>query len=321
MTYDEICPFFQSDKRIVIREGDTLAELKLLPSDTFRLAVSSPPYNIGKEYEKQVDLKKYLDWQLEIIRELYRIVSDNGSVVWQVGNYVEDGEVFPLDIHFYPIFKSMGMQLRNRIVWHFDHGLHASRRFSGRYEVLLWFTKTGNYTFNLDSVRVPSKYPGKRHYKGNKIGQPSGNPLGKNPSDYWTFMCQEWENGIIDIPNVKSNHPEKTIHPCQFPIELIERCVLALTDENDWVIDPFGGVGSGLIAAIKHNRRGMMIDRDPDYIRIAGQRITDFQNGNLKMRPLGKPLHQPSGREKVSQVPKEWLEKKQENLFENCCSV
>jgi len=318
MNHNEIYPTFQSDNRIVVKEGDSLAELKLLPSDTFKLAVSSPPYNIGKEYEKQVGLQHYLDWQREVIKELYRIISDNGSIAWQVGNYVGDGEVFPLDIYFYPIFKSLGMQLRNRIVWHFDHGLHASKRFSGRYEVLLWFTKTQKYTFNLDPVRVPSKYPGKRHYKGNKIGQLSGNPLGKNPSDYWTLMCQEWENGIIDIPNVKSNHPEKTLHPCQFPIELIERCVLALTDEDDWVIDPFGGVGSSLIAAIRHHRRAMVIDRDPNYIRLTKQRIIDFQNGTLKMRPLGKPVHQPTGKEKVSQFPAEWLDKKEENLFENC---
>lgn len=85
--------------------------------------------------------------------------------------------------------------------------------------------------------------------RAKKKGQPSGNPLGKNPSDYWAIISQEWENGIIEIPNVKSNHPEKTAHPCQFPIELIERCVLALTNENDWVLDPFGGVGSSLIAA------------------------------------------------------------------------
>ena len=235
-----------------------------------------------------------------------RIVSDDGSIVWQVGNFVEAGEVFPLDIYFYPIFKSLGLQLRNRIVWHFDHGLHATKRFSGRYEVLLWFTKSKEYTFNLDPVRVPSKYPGKLHYKGAKKGLPSGNPLGKNPSDYWTLICEEWESGIIEIPNVKSNHPEKTTHPCQFPVELIERCVLALTNENDWVIDPFGGVGSSLIAAIKNNRKGMIIDRDPDYIAIAKQRVQAFQDGTLKTRPLGKPVHKPTGKEKVAQIPIEW---------------
>ena len=306
---------FNAEKHIIVTESDTLSALKNLPDSSFKLAVSSPPYNIGKTYEKQTGLHHYLDWQAEVLKELARVVSDGGSIVWQVGNFIDNGEVFPLDIYFYPIIKSLGLQLRNRIVWHFDHGLHATKRFSGRYEVLLWFTKSKNYTFNLDSVRVPSKYPGKLHYKGDKKGMPSGNPLGKNPSDYWLIIKQEWENGIIEIPNVKSNHPEKTLHPCQFPIELVERCVLALTDEDDWVLDPFGGVGSSLIAAIKNGRRGMVIDRDPQYIAITKERVTAFQNGLLKVRPLGKPIHKPSGREKVTQMPLEWLDGKQEKLL------
>jgi DNA modification methylase len=294
------------DASAVVCNSDTFACLQTLPSNFFRLIISSPPYNIGKTYEKQTNLEDYLQWQERIIAELCRTLCDNGSIVWQIGNYVEKGEVFPLDIYFYPVFKKMGLRLRNRIIWHFEHGLHASKRFSGRYETALWFTKSDDYVFNLDSVRVPSKYPGKLHYKGKKIGQPSGNPLGKNPSDYWTLLCSEWESGRIDIPNVKSNHPEKTIHPCQFPIELIERFVLALTNPNDWVLDPFGGVGSTVIAAIKHLRKGMMIDKEVEYITIAKQRISDFENGTLKIRPLGKPIHMPSGREKVAQIPLSW---------------
>ena len=311
----DISEEFNTNNHIVISQSDTLEALKKIPSSSFKLAVSSPPYNIGKEYEKQIDLQHYLDWQSEVLKEVARVVSNDGSVVWQVGNFIDNGEVFPLDIYFYPIFKSLGLQLRNRIVWHFDHGLHATKRFSGRYEVLLWFTKSTNYTFNLDSVRVPSKYPGKVHYKGEKKGLPSGNPLGKNPSDYWKIISQEWEDGIIDIPNVKSNHPEKTAHPCQFPIELIERCVLALTNEDDWVLDPFSGVGSSLIAAIKNGRRGMAIDRDPQYISITKDRINAFQSGVLKIRPLGKPVHKPTGREKVSQIPLEWINQQQEKLL------
>ncbi len=298
---------FHPDEQLVLKTQDTLVELQQLPANTFKLIISSPPYNLGKEYEKQINLTSYLNWQTEIIAELSRVVSQEGSIVWQIGNYVKEGEIFPLDMYFYPIFKSLNLQLRNRIVWHFDHGLHASKRFSGRYEVLLWFTKTEKYTFNLDPVRVPSKYPGKRHYKGNKIGQPSCNPLGKNPSDYWQLICEEWETGVIDIPNVKSNHPEKTIHPCQFPVELIERCILALTDEQDWVLDPFGGVGSSVIAALKHHRRSMMIDHETKYVEIAKQRIQDFQAGTLKLRPLGKPIFKPTGNEKVARIPDEWL--------------
>jgi adenine-specific DNA-methyltransferase len=306
---------FNTNAKIVVCQDDSLQQLKKLPDNTFKLVVSSPPYNIGKEYEKQTSLDDYLNWQTDIIRELHRITANNGSIVWQVGNFIDKGEVFPLDMYFYPIFKALGMQLRNRIVWHFEHGLHSSKRFSGRYEVLLWFTKSDDYIFNLDPVRVPSKYPGKRHYKGEKKGQLSGNPLGKNPSDYWTLISEEWETGMMEIPNVKANHPEKTVHPCQFPVELVERCVLALTNEDDWVLDPFGGVGSSLIAAIKHQRRAMSIDKDESYISITKLRVKELQNGVLKMRPLGKPVHKPTGREKVAQMPMEWEDNKQMSLL------
>lgn len=297
---------FSPESYVVVSNSDTEQIIKKLPSNQFQLIVSSPPYNIGKEYEKKVNLDSYLSWQKTIIQELYRINSHDGSIVWQVGNYINEGEVFPLDMYFYPIFKSLGYKLRNRIVWHFDHGLHAKKRFSGRYEVLLWFTKESDYIFNLDPVRIPAKYPGKRAYKGKNKGMPSGNPLGKNPSDYWKIIQEEWATGIIDIPNVKANHPEKTTHPCQFPVELIERFVLALTHEGDWVLDPFGGVGSSLIASLKHNRRGMIIDKESAYTNIAVQRVINFQNGLLKLRPLGKKVYQPTGKEKVAQIPFEW---------------
>ncbi|MGL4942427.1 MAG: DNA-methyltransferase [Thermoguttaceae bacterium] len=299
---------FSQDASVVVSCADSLITCKDLPSETFQLIVSSPPYNLGKVYEKQTSLDNYLEWQAKIITELIRLLSPQGSLVWQVGNFVDRGEVFPLDIYFYPLFKEHGLKLRNRIVWHFDHGLHASKRFSGRYETLLWFTKTDNYVFNLDSVRVPSKYPGKRHYKGDKIGQLSGNPLGKNPSDFWQIIQHEWETGIIDIPNVKSNHPEKTQHPCQFPVELVERCVLAMTNEHDWVLDPFGGVGSSLIAALKWQRRGMSIDQNVEYCQTTLDRVKSLAAGELKLRPLGRPIHKPTGCEKVAKFPIEWEE-------------
>jgi adenine-specific DNA-methyltransferase len=206
--------------------------------------------------------------------------------------------------------------LRNRIIWHFGHGLHASRRFSGRYETILWFTRSDNYTFNLDAVRVPSKYPGKRHYKGPNKGKPSGNPRGKNPSDIWEILTEEWETGLWDILNVKSNHPEKTIHPCQFPVELVERCVLALTNENDWVFDPYAGVGSSLIAAIKHHRRAIGSEKEDDFVSIAHERVNAYFNGTIQLRPIGKPIHTPTGDEKVARPPAEWETMIQKKLLE-----
>jgi DNA modification methylase len=295
---------------LILYHGDVNDYLRALPDNSIKLIITSPPYNLGKAYEDRVSIQDYLKLQAKTIKELYRVLREDGSICWQVGNFVQDGEIFPLDILYYDIFKSLDMFLRNRIIWHFGHGLHTSKRFSGRYETILWFTKSNDYTFNLDPVRVPSKYPGKRHYKGPNKGRLSGNPKGKNPSDMWKdfSLTDEWESACWDIPNVKSNHPEKTIHPCQFPVELVERCVLALTNEGDWVFDPYAGVGSALIAALKRNRKATGCEIQIEYIDIAYERLNAFFKGTLKIRQLGKPVHKPTGKEKIVQVPEEWID-------------
>ncbi len=242
-TKEPLFDYINPELKYSIENGDCLNVLKKYDDEKFDLIITSPPYNIGKSYETKTSIEAYLETQEEIITELIRVLSEKGNICWQVGNFVDKGEVFPLDIYYYQIFKRLGLKLRNRIIWHFGHGLHASNRFSGRYETILWFSKSDDYIFNLDDVRVPAKYPGKRHFKGPKKGKLSGNPKGKNPSDIWEIVLKDWENELWNIPNVKSNHPEKTVHPCQYPIELDERCVLALTNENRWVLDPFNGVG------------------------------------------------------------------------------
>lgn len=297
---------FKEDGDIIFSCDSAENFVKNIPDEYFQLIITSPPYNIGKKYEERTSINAYLESQKALIGELVRVLRPTGSICWQVGNYVNGGEVYPLDIYFYEMFKKFGLQLRNRIIWTFGHGLHASKRFSGRYETILWFTKTDDYTFNLDPVRVPSKYPGKRYYKGDKKGQLSGNPKGKNPSDIWRTLEQDWDNLVWDIPNVKSNHPEKVDHPCQFPIELVERCVLALTDEGDCVFDPYAGVASSLLAAIKNNRRAFGVDKERDYIAIGTERIQKLLSGELKIREIGTPIFEPTGKEKVAQIPQEW---------------
>jgi DNA modification methylase len=299
---------YSPDQKIVLYPGDVNKFLKTIPDESIDLIVTSPPYNVGKEYEVRLSIENYLEQQSQTIQVMYQKLSPKGSICWQVGNYVDNGEIFPLDIFYYRIFKELKMQLRNRIVWHFGHGLHASKRFSGRYETLLWFTKSNNYTFNLDPVRVPSKYPGKTHYKpGENYGKPSGNPLGKNPSDVWEIMLKEWEASMWDIPNCKANHPEKTEHPAQFPIEIAERCVLAFTNEGDVVFDPYAGVGSSLIAAIKNGRIALGSEKNMPYIKTAKERINLLLKGKLPMRQIGTPIADPKG--KVAQVPIEWKNK------------
>jgi len=303
------------------KKQDALKFMMGIPDNSIKLIITSPPYNIGKEYETATSLSQYLDWLKPIIKEACRILADDGSICWEVGNYIDPktSEVYPLDIYFYEIFKEMGLHLRNRIIWHFGHGLQCEKRFSGRYESILWFSKSDkDYIFNLDNVRIPSKYPGKKHYKGKHKGELSGNPKGKNPEDVWEATIErlfdDWERLVWEIPNVKSNHPEKTNHPCQFPIELVERCVLALTNEGDIVYDPFAGVGSTLIAALKNGRKAYGTELVANYIKIGNERIAKLKSDTLITRPIYQQIYTPKGNDKVSSYPKEWMQTRLKEL-------
>ena len=274
----------------ILHLGDSYTFNESLPSKSIDLIVTSPPYNLGKEYEKKVTISQYVESQKKMISQCVDLLKDTGSICWQVGNYVDNGEIVPIDYLIYPIFFSLGLKLRNRIIWHYGHGLHSSKRFSGRYEVLLWFTKTNKYKFLLDEVRVPQKYPAKKYFKGPKRGKLSGNPLGKNPTDIW------------NIPNVKANHIEKTVHPCQFPIELIERLVLSMTEQGDWVYDPYMGVGSTPIAALIHRRKAIGSEIYQPYYEIAISRVKQAEEGKLKIRPMDRPIFDPKN--EISIPPK-----------------
>jgi adenine-specific DNA-methyltransferase len=299
----EIANQFNPSEHAVLFHGNCLDLLKQIPDNSIQLIISSPPYNIGKEYEKKLQLDDYIEQQKTVIQECARVLTDKGSICWQVGNYVNNGSIIPLDTILYPIFQELKLVMRNRIIWHFEHGLHCSKRFSGRYETIMWFTKNvKDYIFNLDPVRVPQKYPAKKYFKGPKAGQYSCNPLGKNPGDVW------------DIPNVKSNHVEKTEHPCQFPVELIERFVLSMTNEDDWVFDPFLGVGTTIIAAILHNRRAVGSELVENYINSSKERIQQAINGTLKTRPMNKPKYDPKQSNNKLSLPPWELDKKSENL-------
>lgn len=246
---------------VQLMQGDCLELMKGIPDGSVDMVLASPPYNVGKEYEKRLSIDDYLAWHQLIIEECGRLIRDGGSIAWQVGNHISDGAVYPIDCLVFGQFIAAGLTPRNRIVWTFGHGLHCSKRFSGRHETVLWFSRGDAKVFDLDSVRVPQKYPGKRHYKGPKKGELSGNPLGKNPGDVW------------EISNVKNNHPEKTAHPCQFPEQLAERLIKAICPSVGVVLDPFMGSGTTGVACVKTGRNFIGIEMDAGYFQIAKDRI------------------------------------------------
>lgn len=295
--------------------GDAQSVLAGIPDTSIQLCVTSPPYHIGKSYERGSgkNFDEYVEWVTSSLQLIETKLKEGGSLCLQVGSHVRDGKVLPLDYVFFPILQNLGLTFRNRIIWRYNFGFNAVKRLSGRYEVVLWFTKGEEYKFNLDPIRVRQLYPGKRHSasKGQKAGTPSGNPMGKNPSDYWEFTAHTAFFGepVWNIPNVKANHLEKVAdHPCQFPNELVERCVLALSDAGDVILDPFAGTGTTVICSELHGRIGIGIEIDDSFAANAGHRLALAKEGKLPIRKSGQKPREPRASEKVASVPPEWLE-------------
>lgn len=291
---------YKDTNRVTLHYGDCMDLLHGLPNESVDLVVTSPPYCIGKAYEDpHNDIKTFKEQHELMFDELYRVVKPGGSICWQVGYHVSEKCVVPLDCIVYDIFTSHSERLeypfilRNRIIWTFGHGLNSTNRFSGRHETILWFTKGQQTVFNLDDVRVPQKYPGKRFYKGPNKGQLSGNPLGKNPSDVW------------DIPNVKAKHVEKTDHPCQFPVALPQRLIKALTVPNALVLDPFMGSGTTAVAAIIEGRRFAGAEIVEEYYNISTERIKEAAAGKARIRE-DKPVIEPNHNTAVAKLPEEF---------------
>jgi len=283
---------FQPGRKVVLHRGDCLDLLRQLPANSVDLTVTSPPYCMGKEYERTDRLQYFIEAHLKILPEIIRVTKDGGSICWQVGSHTRNGILTPLDFVVNDLMRQWsGIILRNRIVWTFGHGLHGYSRFSGRHETILWYTKGENYKFNLDDVRVPQKYPGKRYYKGEKKGEFSCNPLGKNPGDVW------------ELPNVKARHLEKTNHPCQFPIALALRLIRALTNPGDVVFDPFMGSGTTVAAAIIESRKAIGAEKKSKYYRTAVRRSGEAILNVLPFRPLEKPIQIPDPKTEVARNP------------------
>src|SRR5256885_6737789 len=250
------------DLRDRIYAGDCMDLLERLPEASVDLVVSSPPYNVGKEYESKRDLSDYLARQTRGLEQCARVLKDTASIFWQVGSYVDPVRHVPLDVKFFPILEDLGLLPRNPIGWIRAHGLHASRKFSGRHETILWFARTEKHKFFLDPVRVPQKYPDKKHWKGENHGELSCDPMGKNPGDVWAFR------------NVRHNHEEQTVHPAQFPEDLVERIVMATTEPGDVVLDPYMGVGTVALVAKRWKRHFVGAELDREYLDVANHRLS-----------------------------------------------
>lgn len=283
---------FAADRDIVLYKGNCNNLLAQIPDESINLVITSPPYCMGKEYEGTNKIEDFIEAHKILLPEIARVTKIGGSICWQVGYHVNKGIVTPLDFLVHEIMSQIkGIHLRNRIIWTYGHGLHCSNRFSGRHETVLWYTKSTPSTFNLDAVRIPQKYPGKRFYKGPNRGKLSGNPLGKNPSDVW------------EIPNVNARHVEKTEHPCQFPVALALRLIRALSKKGDSVLDPFSGSGTTGVAAFLEKRRFIGAELDPKFHRIAEKRLKASLMGKVKFRQPNLSILIPDPKSAVARIP------------------
>jgi len=256
-------PSFEKE-RVAIYQMDCLKGMKLLPDGLVNLTITSPPYNIGKEYEELVHLNDYLDWCEKWISEIYRLTSSNGTFWLNVGYLEAPGKGLAVPIP-YLLWDRTPFYFLQEVVWNYAAGVACKKRFSPRNEKLLWYVKDRNdYTFNLDAIRDPDvKYPNQK-----KNGKLKCNPLGKNPSDVWQ---------ITKVTSGKNrSSTERTPHPAQFPIALVERMLKASSNEGDVVLDPFMGSGSTADCAIRNNRYVIGFELNEKYIGHSEERINNY---------------------------------------------
>lgn len=245
----------------LLYQGDCLHLMETLDGSHFDLTVTSPPYNIGKEYEAVKPVDRYVDWCEQWMRHVHRLTTRFGAFWLNVGYLNLPGRAKAIPIP-YLLWDRVPFYLIQEVVWNYGAGVAARRSLSPRNEKFLWYVKDpDNYTFDLDAVRDPNvKYPNQK-----KNGKLKCNPLGKNPTDVWEF------------PKVTSGRfrssKERTNHPAQFPVAVIDRVIKASSRPGDVVFDPFLGSGTTVEAALRNDRLAVGFEVDPTYVQTAIERI------------------------------------------------
>lgn len=246
-------PYWRDD-HIALYCTDVLTALRRLPAHSVDLTVTSPPYNIGKEYEQPLALEEYVGWSADWIEGVHRATSPEGAFWLNLGYASYPGRAKAIPIA-YLLWNRVPFYLIQEVVWNYGAGVAARASFSPRNEKFLWYVKNPDrYMFNLDDIRDPDvKYPNQK-----KNGKLKCNPLGKNPTDVWAF------------PKVTSganrSSAERTPHPAQFPEAVIERIVKASSAPGDVVLDPFVGSGTTAVVSRRLHRYTIGFDLNENYL-------------------------------------------------------
>lgn len=259
--------------------GDCLNVLPLMKNDSVNIGITSPPYNLNKDYGKYNDNRPIEEWEKligTVAKHMHRILKPNGSFFLNVSPIPDkkSKEIIPLDAIAYYIFKKEGFYLRNSIVWHFNNMQNCVNRLSGRWEAILWFVKDiDNYVFNLEDIRIPYITKNDKRLVGG---------IGRNPTDTWNYDLPESDFWYFDrVNNMTKNKLELTEHPCIYPTPMIERIIKMSSNEGDIVLDPFLGSGTTLVAANKLDRIGVGVEYDEKFLPVIQKRIKNEGNKPL----------------------------------------
>ena len=264
--------------------GDALEKMAAFSDGTFDLAIADPPYNLGKDYGNNHDVKgfeEYLKFSRKWIQECHRLLKPTGTL------YVFMG--FRFISYLYDILdRETGFFFNSWIVWHYTQGMGKTRGFSPRHDDVLMFTKSEDFTFNLDEVRVPQKFYRERN-----------NMRGANPGDVWEFSHVHYSN------------PNRQDHPTQKPEGLIERMILASSNPDDTVLDPFAGSGTTLRVCQQLQRNCVGIEINPDYVALINKRLETEFNGfdsiDPRMERVPFDLRRKEVRDEYLQNHKTWF--------------
>ncbi len=280
-------------KKIDLRCGDALKLFKEIESESIDVIIADPPYNLGKDYGNNHDSKAFEDY-LQFTRcwlaEAKRILKPAGTI------YVFMGVRFIS--YLYDILdRELQMFFNSWIVWNYTQGLGKTKGFSPRHDDILMFTKSEKFIFNLDDVRIPQKYYRARN-----------NMRGANPGDVWKFSH-------VHYCNVNRQN-----HPTQKPEGLIERMVLASSNEGGAVLDPFSGSGTTLRVCQQVKRKAIGFELNPDYAGMARARLSErfvgFDSIDARMKRVPNDLRKPEIRDEYLENHVKWFLHNHENALE-----
>lgn len=255
-------PFLKTDM-CTIYNKDCVEAMKHIPTESVDLIVTSPPYNINKEYETDLSIHDYIKWSKSWIDASTSLLKPDGTFWLNVGYTTSypNAKCMPLN---YLLWDKIPMHFMQEVVWHYKAGVACKKYFSPRNEKLLWYVKDyKKYKFNLDAIREPHDQT--KCTCGTRNGKKRCNPNGKNPTNVWSITR------VTAGKNRSSK--ERTPHPAQFPEKLIEKCILASTNEGDTILDPFMGSGTTAVVALKHKRKVIGIELNKNYCKIIKKRL------------------------------------------------